>query len=248
MSYLGKRSRTAYTTQRTFTYPRKRAAVGKSKPKPRLPLSVITRAPLSSRGWYNPTKELKFIETADTTAIPAGTPATLLTGGFQPLLINGSVPGTGATNRIGRKIFMRSVLIRAAVAAAATTTSGLVRLMLVYDSQTNGAAFQDTDLLTPADGTPNPYITSKQNLDNRDRFKVLMDKVYYLSAGTAVTDTNVRYCMKFKKIAYPVIYNAGSAGTVADINTGGLFFCSMCTNGTAAPNFRLDARVRFSDD
>lgn len=211
-------------------------------------LSVITRAPPASRGWFNPTKELKFIETTDTGVIPAGTPATLLTGGFQPILLNGSIPGSGATNRIGRKIFMRSCLIRFACAAAATSTSGIVRCMLVYDSQVNGTAFTDTDLLVPFDGTPNPFITSKNNLDNRDRFKVLMDKQFYLSGGTAVTDTNVRILMKYKRLEHPVIYNAGTAGTVADINTGGLFFCSMCTNGTAAPISRLDARVRFSDD
>lgn len=241
MSYLSKRKYSAYQQANKSA----RSRSGSAYKKRRTRASSFSGAPLASRGFRFPMKgELKFAEVDSTGAIAFGVPATGATGALSIVLLNGLSLGTAAQTRVGRKINMRSIMMRAYFNAAATTTSGFVRVMLVYDRQANGTAPTAADILAQG-GTP--FITSINNLDNRERFLVIHDKTRYLSAGSAVSDTNAIYYKKYKRLALETTYNSGSSGTVGDINTGAMYLVVFTSCGIANVNARITTRIRFSD-
>ena len=91
--------------------------------------------------------------------------------------------GSDFTNRIGRKTNPKSLYIRGkleitktASVATATVGSTLNRLIILLDNQPNGAAPAVTDLLSSASPS------SQLNPNNRDRFRIIKDKVYALDA------------------------------------------------------------------
>lgn len=211
------------------------------------------RAPLATRGWQFPNNgEYKVID------IQVGTIQVNTTGAIS--LLNGCVQGTDYTQRIGRKIMLKSLYIRgriqtesATTAQASNTIAQLVRMIIVCDTQPNGTVFAITDLLNTA--TPE----SQLNLNNRDRFSVICDKQWVLGpeyySGTATQAYNsssqqIYPIKKYKKLNIETIFNAGNAGTIADMNSGALYM--VWIGSTGAGNFTdanaiLSSRVRFQD-
>ena len=94
-------------------------------------------APLRTGGFYGlwngrRADELKTIDSSSTTDIPA---AGLVN------TINGVAAGTDYNNRIGRKIMMKSLLLRIVLSPIATASAPIgdaVRIIVFYDTQTNG--------------------------------------------------------------------------------------------------------------
>lgn len=193
--------------------------------------------------------ERKFIDTA-------GAVYNVSTTGSITLL-NGLTQGTDANKRVGRKITMTSCFIRGYVSSELSTTytadinaiSQLARCIIIYDSETNGATPVITDFLV----TATSY--EQLNIDNRDRFTVLMDKQWAIgpmstTATVALASNQTFPVKKYIKMKHPVIYNSTNGGTVADINTGALWMVWIgnvaAGTGTDA-NGRVSVRVRFSD-
>lgn len=160
-------------------------------------------------------------------------------------LLNGIVPGTAATERIGQKITIRSLELRGY--NYVTPTDGLDQLhrrILVLDSQTNAAALTIAQVLQTAN------VFSPRNLQNRKRFKILYDKTFTLNASAEAGSRRwFKMYMKFRK---PIItdYNTGTAGTVADIVTNSLYLINLGTNpaGVTAGGASSWIRMRYSDD
>lgn len=89
-------------------------------------------------------------------------------------LLNGCQYGTGSNQHVGRSITLKSVYLRwsiQTITAGASAPPNTVRVIIVYDKETNGAIFASTDFLLANDAT------SPNNLTNSDRFIVLSDKV-----------------------------------------------------------------------
>jgi len=161
-------------------------------------------------------------------------------------LLNGCAPGTGASQRIGKKIVMKSINVRLAIAANIPTGvvfQGTVRMIIFFDKQTNAAAPLVTDVLEAATGLSN------MRMDNRERFVVLSNQILPIDQSGG----NQSAFMKcYKKLNLPVIFNAGVAGTVADIQTGALYMLRICeqsgpTTPGAVPVATLNTRIRFDD-
>lgn len=195
-------------------------------------------------GFYDPSRssELKFKDLGPTTSALALAAGTWTTPG-PTFLLNGIVPDSTATGRIGRKVVMKSLLLRAELRLATTSTQGgYARFLVVYDRQANANAPGVTDVLL-AD-----VMQSPMNLSNKDRFKIVAEGYFtpvstngdYTSAGVEV----------YKKLNLPVQFNAGTAGTIGDIQTGSLYvmFAQNATIGTAAPSVVWTSRVRYSDN
>jgi len=150
--------------------------------------------------------------------------------------INDVGQGTTAITRIGRKIVMKSVYLQG-VGACSTAC----RIIVFYDRQSNGAAPSATDVLT------SNTLMAMQNLDNRDRFIILAD----IFPGKQDEDlclnvTNGLGWKRYIKCNLETIYG-GNAGTVADINSGGLFVMAHCNSGTFNGETGIQ-RVRFIDE
>lgn len=153
--------------------------------------------------------------------------------------INDVAQGTSAITSIGRKILMKSILLQAVL----TNSNGFGRLLIVYDRQTNGAAPAATDVLT------SNTMMAAQNLDNRDRFIILAD-IYPWEQSENIANGNINGSpggyKRFIKCNLETIYGS-NLGTVADIQSGGLFIMTNCNGGTIAGETGLQ-RVRFVDE
>ena len=205
-------------------------------------ISGTSQQAMRTGGWANPAQmtELKFKDVATTSSTLGVAAATFTTPG-PTFLLNGLVPGSGADQRIGRRCTIKSLYIRATAALAPTTIRGCcVRFMVVYDKQANATAPAVTDILA----TDSFY--SPNNLSNRDRFVVLVDHV------TDAVETNANYLVAFtiyKKLNLETMFNAGTAGTIADITSGSLYVLAA-QNGDAAiaaPVVTWYSRIRYSD-
>jgi len=163
-------------------------------------------------------------------------------------LLNGVATGTDFTDRIGRKIIMKSLYIRGVCKPEDDNIANtLARVLIVYDMQSNGAAPVVTDVLKSATSA------SQLNMNNRDRFKVLMDKQY---AVGKVLDTatqafagspTIHQLKKYKRLNLEVLFN-GTTNVIGSIATGSVY---MITIGNQAAGlgaeFLVSTRIRFID-
>jgi len=215
--------------------------------------------------------ELKSIDVGFNLPLPAAAPAiasgmgTVATASYQIQYLNLSIQGTTIFDRIGQKTIMQKLVTKLIMGnrrdVSAVYGAGYVRILIVYDAQLNGipltAAQAATQLLQ------NPLIlTSPMNLDNRERFRVVLDKFYYIGAtlmsatseeNTFSTDRNNAFVKKYKAVMkLDTIYNQGNAGTAGDIQSGGLFMLAVTDkysdDSTGASAFiNCYNRIRFFD-
>lgn len=181
--------------------------------------------------------ELKFLDVL-TSAIGLNT-----TGTLTPL--NLCAQGTDATQHIGRQTTMKSLYWMFQGQMAPTSTlGGSVRLVVVYDKEAEGAAptiatGAQTDIFNQDN------IVAQMNLNNRDRFVVLVDEIIEC-IGTAGPQAFFR--KGYRKIQMPVVFNAVTTATITAINTGSVYAVTW-QNGiaTASPMAELQTRIRFED-
>ncbi len=163
--------------------------------------------------------------------------------------------GQGITEklRIGRKCVIKSIGWRGRLqligtATAAATVPEIVRLILVLDTQCNGAA--------PAVSGSNGLLVaanyqSFNNLINKGRFSVLKDMVFDLNPmaasgnGTANDFGAVNKSFTFfKKCNIPMEYSGtASPADITELRTNNVF--AIMINQTANSNVTLDSKFRF---
>jgi len=210
-------------------------------------------APMATRGFSFPIPEKKYKDM--TIAILTCN----TTGAFQ--LMNGLVMGTTYNDRIGRRICIKSIYIRGMVGqegSFTTITSPLVsqgqlcRLIVVADMQPNGAVPALTDVLFEATSL------AQLNPNNRDRFKILVDKqwavgrlIYDTTNGIAALDNCQWPVKKFKKLNLSTTYNGGNTGGIGDIATGALYMLWVGSESAGTDTdcaFFGTARIRYYDN
>lgn len=163
-------------------------------------------------------------------------------------LINGTAAGTDYTQRIGRKMTNKSLLIRLQLAPVTTSNivGDLVRFMVFYDSQTNGALPAVTDVLVAADPM------SPMNLNNRDRFKVIkdfligMEATEYAANVLTVGSPRTHIVKAYKKCSLVTVFS-GTAATIGSIASGSIcvLYVSQYNNLTT---IYYNIRTRFHDE
>jgi len=160
-------------------------------------------------------------------------------------LLNGLAPGNSASQRVGMKVSIQSLELRIRnQVTAGTGVDQIHRLIVLQDQQANGivpAAL--TDFLNAGN------YQGLRNLAQRKRFRILKDYYFTLNAtGEAGSQKCIHKYMKFRR---PIIteFNAGVAGTIADISTNSLFFVCI---GSIAPGATAGTsvgyiRIRYTD-
>lgn len=232
---------------------------------PAVSINARRGAPLATRGFrarYGNRGELKMYQTASVLSSVAST-GQVVNNLFLPTL------GSDYTNRIGRKVRIRSIGIRAfsTLYAAQQNAADLgananvfarsqhQRVMLVYDTQPNGVGANTTDILDSA------AVISMNNLANRDRFRVLMDKVFTFDPYHVSTDdtpviqvhSENRTCVSWtfwKKCNMETIFNGANGGNIGDVTTGAfllLMVSSETTLNFVGNAIRYVIRFRFED-
>lgn len=154
------------------------------------------------------------------------------------VLLNGIAQGSDVTNRIGRRFNNVSIQMRYTIQTAPTTpVAAAARLMLVFDTQSNGAAPTILQILS-SNSTQGPM-----NLDNRDRFKVIHDITHVVQPS----GPEIVYEKYYKKINLETT-NSGTTNTVSSIATGALYLLMIGDLvSSEAVGFAI-TRVRYTDD
>lgn len=173
-----------------------------------------------------------------------------VTAGSAIILLNGVATGTDFTNRIGRKIVMRSILFRSSTfdSGAGATTGERARLLIIYDRQPNGATPVYTDILGTGGAAD---ALSPMSLNNRDRFVVLRDWLFSteyanFAAGNITTGNSIEYIKKcYKKLNLETVFS-GTAATIGSIATGAVWMMAIGT-GSNVTSLAYNCRIRFED-
>lgn len=236
-NYLGGQGGGYQPSRKRFRsgYERQIGNYGRYNQPPALPAST-------KLNWCPPgnDRELKFMDrTINVTPIDSG--GEVYTG----LALDGDIctikQDTGASERIGRKVTIReihwTVNVRKLIARGADSvedTADEVRIMLVLDTQCNGALPAVADILafSSAAGDAAGY-QSFMNLTNKGRFVVLVNKRFCISTtagagnGVGLSDFGQNdVCWEWhKNVCIPIEYGvdaAGIAGTIAGVKANNL--------------------------
>lgn len=181
--------------------------------------------------------ELKFIDN-----FPGE--VTLVNGTGIIECLNLCAQGSDFTQRIGRKITMKNINIRYELTEITDTTSVTqwVRVLIVYDRATDGALPAITDVLT------SDTSVAFMNLNNRERFWVLMDETTTLNEeGPA--GAYVQRFIKLGKKGVDVVYN-NTTGVIGAISTGGIYAIIIPDAFQMGSDVQINfsARIKFTDD
>jgi hypothetical protein len=200
--------------------------------------SALANQAKRTGGWANPSKggELKFTDVA-----VGGDPNVGASTFSAGTLLNGLVPGSAATERIGRKVTIKSFYLRFSWRLAATSVGGSpLRILVVYDKQANAVIPGIADILLADD------FNSPNNLSNRDRFITISD---YITPPVSVQGEFAIAGTIFKNLNLETVFNTGTAGTVGDITTGSiyLFVAQVGSITIATGDFFARSRIRYTD-
>jgi len=179
--------------------------------------------------------------------------------------------GAGSFNRVGRKIFCKSLRIHGSATwhyAVATTTSAMneniLRMVVIWDKQPNDAATTWDAIIknTEQASTETSTVMGLPSYDNMSRFQILRDvKIQARIEATPATGGSTNFVTKsyfideyIKLGNRQTVYSADSSPmTIADISTGALqiYFRAQVDsadfNQWTLDDGRLWARLRYSD-
>jgi len=225
------------------------------------------RGPMMANNRFNRglSYEVKCVDVVTTVAqflAPAGAPVAQL--------LNGIAGGAGSYQRVGRKVAMQSLYINGYIsdhAVGSSNVSEALRILVVYDSQANGATpvWANVVLSSPATtSTGTSLVFDGFNVAQRDRYKILMDKRIHMPAVTATTgliagapfgSTNFdsgntavgcTIISEFRKLRGAEIQFQTDNAAIGDIATGSIvMFCVGSTGGQWDLNYT--ARIRYTD-
>lgn len=157
--------------------------------------------------------------------------------------------GDDNTSRDGRQICNRSIHVQGYLAPVdSTTLNSMCRMMLVWDSQPNGAIATMTDILSVSNAV------SSTNLNNRERFRILRDLKFALGSSSntatqAVSDGSNTYLIDcFLKLKDIKTTYSGTTAVIASVATGALLLVTIGSNSSSNQGtFTLTTRLRFTD-
>jgi len=202
-----------------------------------------------------PGNELKAFDVALTgyNVDAAGTPPAAAAAA-----VNAMINGSELYQRDGRKTYMKSLHFRAWLQVEATAVQDIIRIVIYYDSQPNGAAPTLATLLQDSNAAAATSVLSGINLANRQRFQILRDIPILVPSSTftagvltntAFPDSSGRlFINEFIHMkGLETIYNGVNGGTIADITSGAVGFFAF--SQTTDNSWLLDwtTRLRFFD-
>lgn len=163
------------------------------------------------------------------------------TGPFQ--LLNGIDEGTGPSQRVGRRIKLKSLSLNYYLSSPVTlTATDLLRVMVVRDKDCNGSIFTLGDLLL--DSSTGFGIISQYNPDNLDRFHVYYDQVQVVASLNGVNGQ-----VTYKNIQFPIndafTTFSGSGSTVSDISTNSIYLILIGSQSSASVTSCLINNLRW---
>lgn len=188
--------------------------------------------------------------------------------GTTPELLNGLDPGSDFDERIGRKVVIKSIMVLGqiyrdvlgAIGGATNLQPNIIRMIVVYDLQTNVNTPAPSDIINNGNQGGVAYLDANTgiNPNYRNRWVVLCDKRFPigsfiygsgLTPASSSTNPDCHSVRWYKKCNLPVIFNQNITGGVGDISNGAIWI--MFISNTSVANCNLTAtystRIRFVD-
>jgi len=206
-------------------------------------------------------QELKFFDSSRATlALTAPTDAT--GGEADPATLNcifAPTQGTGAQNRDGRRVVMKSVQINGVVrsniqsAQSALDPGVVIMISLVLDKQSNAAQLNSEDVYTNPGANAELAAFPLRDLERSTRFRVLktvlIDQLQNMNTGNDAAGT---FDIQGKAVPFSFFVKlneqvefVANGGTIADIQDNSLHIIAYTTDVTSVPAIAYNARVRF---
>lgn len=190
-----------------------------------------------------PTGEVKYLDTTlsflfDTTGeVPA-------TGQLNLIPV-----GTGESERIGRKVHLKSIRLRGHLSPNTPDYQGeIIRLMLVQDKQCNGAAatYSGVNGVLSAD-----TVSAFRNLDNQDRFIIHKDWFFTINPTAGVTTSFNLQRVEFdfyKKLNVPIEFDSTvTTGALTTIRSNNFFLLARSVANDDVFVMNGLCRIRYVD-
>lgn len=162
-------------------------------------------------------------------------------------LLNGIASGVGPDGRLGRRLNMKSLMVRWIhfPQTIAGSFIGDIRILVIYDRNPQGALPAITDILSV------DSITGIMNLNNSDRFMVLIDDLPCQTQGRMGSAGSPTLAGKYhRKFNLQSQYDESATGGIADITCGAIYFmwcASASTGATNGTTITFSSRVRYTD-
>lgn len=193
---------------------------------------------------------------------------TTTTTNASNFVLNLIVPGTGSWNRIGKRVFLKSLRLKGNTVFSLTPTFAtgagsctFVRYVVLWDRQPNGAAtatFDNIFGITSQAGTEStPDITCPLKYDVMDRYRIIRDWTVRpdpMNVPSFGTGPSLNFYVPMDEyIRLPNLESTYSGQsdpqTIADINTGALYIWmrAYSSSTTAGAAFDGTARLRYVD-
>jgi len=200
--------------------------------------SYVKKGYLNRRGTAN--RELGYVDLA-TATYDFNTTGTIT-------LIATVVQGAAVTQRVGKKILLKSLQIRGLASSDSATTTGQGALIIVYDKRPTGALPNITDVLNTA--TFNSFI----NDANSGRFKIIRRMNFAFAGnnttGGQQTEASNYVIDEFIKLKNrQTVFKAVASGAIGDIEEGALYAITVgnTVTGVADQYCNVGYRTRFLD-
>lgn len=154
--------------------------------------------------------------------------------------------GAGVTQRVGKKIMLKSLQCRGTMNARTAAVANDIAFMIVYDKRPTGALPTITDILVTANSS------AFNNDANSGRFRILkrVDDVLIGNTTTPATgqeEKDASFYLDLKGL--PTVFKAAATGAIGDIEEGALYLVTVGDNaaGTSAAYLSAGFRTRFID-
>lgn len=244
MSTLGKRRFGGYGANkraRTTTYAKQMA---------RTVASARYNRAMSSRS----NRYVRNVAPKETGYVDVGYGSYSLSDGGSITLLNEVPQGAGVSERVGKKITLKSLQFRGRALNNSDAVINDVAVVIVYDKRPTGSLPSLTDIFNQA----NTYSLNKD--DNSGRFRILKRWDASLAGNTSpdasgdyasLTETTGVTCDFFLPIQMlPTTYKSAGTGGIGDIEEGALYLVTLGSTspGSSAAQLMGTTRVRFIDN
>lgn len=237
------RKRTYSGTASRPTPARRRRTAAPARARPRLPYAqaAARQAALLGRTGLSEVKSFDCVWAGGNLVQigpAAGAEPAAAWAGFTE--INCIPQGATVANRIGNKVVVKSIHLKASIVNQVLANASAARIAIIYDKQPNGAFPAITDILIDQPlGAANTY--SGLNIANKSRFTMLRDQFFNLDAAQGQIHT-INWYIKGR---WEVEYGA-NAGNIGDFRTGAIYLFGIYAGSVINLNVG-SARIRYYD-
>lgn len=193
---------------------------------------------------------LKSTEETKQAVVPVSPAAALACAQNGTFLLVTNIPqGNTKVTRVGNKCSIIGMNIKGSVANGSITGPAMARLIILVDRQSNGVIPTNAQLM--ADTTAATNWNSPINIDNRRRFRILVDKTWACNDGGGATNQAILQNFRFRKVFKKPIIMQFSASTspsaITDFVANPFIAVAYTDAAAGAPFFAMTVELLYKD-